>query len=343
MPCTVVVGAAWGDEGKGKIVSYLAIKDDLDVCIRTGSINAGHTVVFRGKEYRLRMVPSAFVHKRCKLYVGPGANVHPKTFLAEVELTNTHGRAWVDKRCSVIETRHILADKRSSHLAKTIQTTGSGVGPAVEARVRRIARLAQDVDELKPYLADVAIEANRAINEGLSVLLEGTQGLMLSLYHGTYPYVTSRDTSTAGVCSEAGIPPTKVDQVIMTVKSYMTRVGAGPLPGELPLEEAKRRRWLEIATVTGRFRRVAPLNYELTRRAAMINGATQIALTKLDVLFPECKGAKSLDELTAEALQFVEKLEREVGIPVTLVGTGPGVHDIIDVREEKLLTYPIRA
>jgi len=332
MPCTVIAGAFWGDEGKGKIVSYLALKDRLDVCVRTGSVNAAHTVWYQGKRYALHMVPAAFIHEKCRILIGAGANIHVAKFLEEVEATNVKNRIGIDHQASIIEEKHSTQDKTNVHL-KGLGTTGWGVGPAIEERVRRTAKLAKDVPELQPYLADVATEVNKAIDAGKNVLLEGTQGLMLSLFHGTYPYVTGRDTSAAAICSEAGVGPTKVDNVLIVFKSFMTRVGTGSLPGELTKEEALRRGWFETAAGTGRERRSAPLNFELARKAAIINGATQAAVTKLDALYPECKGARTYDELPREAKQFITEIEKQTGIPVALIGTGPEALDIIDRRK----------
>jgi len=331
VPCTVIVGGFWGDEGKGKIVSYLALKDKVDVCVRTGSVNAAHTVWVEGKRYALHMVPSAFVYERCRLLIGAGANVHVAKFLEEVELTNVKNRIGVDQQASIIEEKHAEQDRTSAHL-KGLGTTGWGVGPAIEERVRRTAKLARDIPELQPYLTDVAAEANKAIDEGKKVLLEGTQGIMLSLFYGTYPYVTGRDTSASAICSEAGVGPTKVDEVLIVFKSFMTRVGAGPLPGELPKEEAIKRGWFEVAAGTGRERRSAPFNFEIAKRAVMLNGATQVALTKLDVVYPKCRGARKYDELTTDAKEFVREIERRLGIPVVLIGTGQEALDIVDRR-----------
>jgi len=327
----VIVGGFWGDEGKGKIVSYLALKDKVDVCVRTGSVNAAHTVWVEGKRYALHMVPSAFVYERCRLLIGAGANVHVAKFLEEVELTNVKNRIGVDQQASIIEEKHAEQDRTSAHL-KGLGTTGWGVGPAIEERVRRTAKLARDIPELQPYLTDVAAEANKAIDEGKKVLLEGTQGIMLSLFYGTYPYVTGRDTSASAICSEAGVGPTKVDEVLIVFKSFMTRVGAGPLPGELPKEEAIKRGWFEVAAGTGRERRSAPFNFEIAKRAVMLNGATQVALTKLDVVYPKCRGARKYDELTTDAKEFVREIERRLGIPVVLIGTGQEALDIVDRR-----------
>ncbi len=331
MPCTVIVGGFWGDEGKGKIISYLALKDKIDVCVRTGSVNAAHTVWFEGKRYALHMVPATFVYEKCRLLIGAGANVHVAKFLEEVELTNVKNRIGVDQQASIIEAKHSEQDRTSAHL-KGIGTTGWGVGPAIEERVRRTAKLAKDVPELQSYLTDVAMEVNNAIDSGKKVLLEGTQGLMLSLFFGTYPYVTGRDTSASAVCSEAGVGPTKVDNVLVVFKAFMTRVGAGPLPGEISKEEAIKRGWFELAAGTGRERRSAPFNFEIAKRAAVINGATQAALTKLDVLYPKCKGVRKYEDLPVEAKEFVMEIERQVGVPVVLIGTGPDALDIIDRR-----------
>ena len=138
----------------------------------------------------------------------------------------------------------------------------------------------------------------------------------------------------SAACSDVGIGPTSVDEVMVIFKAYTTRVGSGPLPGELSWEEAERRGWAEIATVTGRKRRSAPFSFELAKRAVMLNGATQIAVTKIDVLFPECKGVQSYSELSRKAKTFIENIEKRLNVPVTLLGTGPGTMEVVDRREE---------
>lgn len=331
MPCTVIVGAFWGDEGKGKIISYLALKDKLDFCVRTGSVNAAHTVWMEGNRYALHMVPAAFLNSECRLLIAAGANVHVKRFFEEVDLTKVRGRIGIDEKASIIEEKHSIQDRTSAHL-KGLGTTGWGVGPALEERARRTAKLAKDIPELQLFLADVATEINEGIDSGKQVLLEGTQGFMLSLFHGTYPYVTGRDTGAAAICSEAGIGPTRVDNVLIVYKAFITRVGAGPLPGEISKEEAKRRGWFETAAGTGRDRRSAPFNFDLARKNAKINGATQAAVTKLDCIFPECKGVRKFDALSKIGKDFINEVEKETGIPVVLIGTGPEALDIIDRR-----------
>ena len=332
MPCTVIAGGFWGDEGKGKIISYLALKDKLDFCVRTGSVNAAHTIWHQGRRYALHMVPGGFVYDKCRLLVAAGTNVDVNQFLEEVEATNVKARVGMDSQASIIEEKHSAQDKASAHL-KGLGTTGRGVGPAIEERVRRTAKLAKDIPELKTYLTDVSAEVNKALDKDKEVLLEGTQGLLLSLFHGTYPYVTGRDTSASAICSEAGVGPTRVDNVLVVLKAFITRVGTGPLPGELSKEEAQKRGWFETAAGTGRDRRSAPFNLELAKKATMINGATQIAVTKLDCVYPECRCSKSYSELPKEAKQFINEVEKQTEVPVALIGTGPEALDIIDRRK----------
>lgn len=332
MPCTVVVGAFWGDEGKGKIISYLALKDKLDFCVRTGSVNAAHTVLFEGKKYALHMVPAGFINPHTRLLIAAGANVHVPKFLEEVELTKVQGRIGVDQNASIIEEKHSAQDKASA-VNKGIGTTGWGVGPAIEERVRRTAKLAKGIPELKPYLADQVQEVNDGLDADKSVLLEGTQGFLLSLFlGGGYPYVTGRDTGASAIASEAGVGPTRVDDVLIVYKSFITRVGGGPLPGEISKEEAQKRGWFETAAGTGRDRRSAPFDFELAKKTAKINGATQAAMTKLDSLFPSCRGARRYSDLPKEAKEFIEKVESHTGVPVVFIGTGPEAMEIIDRR-----------
>jgi adenylosuccinate synthase len=334
MSCTVVVCGFFGDTGKGKIISYLALKDKIAVTARAGvGPNAGHTVVYEGTEYKLRMLPSAFVYDKCKLLIGPGVLVNPQVLLKEMEATKSRERVGVDPQCAIIEQRHIEADKKGE-LADKIRTTGTGTGPCNAERALRTVKLARDVPELRDFLTDVPLEVNTAIDDGKNVLIEGTQGTYLSLFHGTYPYCTSKDVTASAACSDVGVGPTKVNDVLLVFKAFTTRVGAGPLPGEVSDEEAEKRGWVEIGTVTGRRRRTAPFNYDLAKRAVMLNGATQAAITKMDILFPECKGAKDYRELPQKARAFVEKVEKEIMIPVKLIGTGPDALEVVDRRRE---------
>lgn len=332
MSVTVVVGGFYGDEGKGKMISYLAAADDPDIVARGGAgPNAGHTIRRGDRTYKIRMLPSGFLNPRSQVLVGPGVVVNPALLLREIEEFGAGDRAFVDRNCGIIEQSHMDADS-GSHLGKKIGSTGSGTGPANAARAMRTLRLARDVESLSHITADVPGRIHQAIRSGGNVLIEGTQGTFLSLWHGTYPYVTSKDVTASAICADVGVGPTAVDSVVLVLKSFVTRVGTGPLAGELPDGETARRGWSERGTVTGRPRRAAPMDYDLVRRAVMLNGATQIALTKLDVVFPECSGATSYGDLPGAAVSFVEELERNAGVSVSLIGTGPEESAVIDRR-----------
>ena len=335
MTCIVVVDGFFGDTGKGKIVSFLSLTDKPSIVTRTGGPNAGHSIEYLGKKYKLRIIPSGFVYEKAKLLIAPGALVNPEIFFKEMEETKTKGRVWLDGHTGVIESEHIKAEKKSDHLMDKIGSTGSGCGAAQADRVYRKLKLAKDFPEFKDHLIDVPLDIADALDKGEEVIIEGTQGTYLSLYHGSYPWCTSKDVTASGVCSEVGIGPTKIDDVILVLKSYVTRVGGGPLEGELPTEEAIKRGWAEIATVTGRVRRAAPFNYDLAKRAVMLNGATQIALTKIDILYPECFGVAKYEQLSDNAKKFIKNIEEKLMIPVTLIGTGPETLHTINLRKEQ--------
>ncbi|MGC9135989.1 adenylosuccinate synthetase [Caldivirga sp.] len=334
MPLTVVVGGFFGDEGKGKVISYLSLVDKPDICVRTGAINAGHTVNLNGHTWKVRIIPSCFPNKGTRLMIAPGALFSINVLMREMEETNTGGRVWVDYSSGIIEDKHVEAERRDEYLMKTIGSTGQGVGTAMVDRVLRRLRLARDFEELKGMLTDVPREVNESLGNGNNVIIEGTQGTFLSLYHGTYPYVTSRDTTASGVLSEVGVSPRSVNDIILIFKAFVSRVGTGELPGELKPEEAEARGWVERGTVTGRLRRVAPFNMDLAKRAVMLNKPTQLAITKLDALFPEARGKRKWGELPAEARRWVNNISEELGVPVTLIGTGEDAFDMVDLRGE---------
>lgn len=333
MPCLIVAGGQFGDEGKGKIVSYLALHDKPKIIARAGvGPNAGHTVILRGKKFGLRQVPCGFVYEGARLLIGPGVLINPEVVIKEVEETGIEGRFGIDHQCAVIEAHHIEQDRASEHLKDKIGSTGTGCGPANVERVGRIAKLAKDIPELKRFLADVPGEVNAAIKRGELVLVEGSQGFGLSLIHGTYPYGTSKDTAASTLAADVGVGPTKVDDVMLVFKAYVSRVGAGPFATEIPPERAEALGIVEHGTVTRRRRRIGTFDFELARRSVMVNGATQLALTCLDRLFKDCRGARSVDKLTPEARAFIKELEEKLGVPVVLISTGPGIDHTIDLR-----------
>ncbi|MDC4221805.1 MAG: adenylosuccinate synthetase, partial [Candidatus Nitrosopumilus limneticus] len=249
----------------------------------------------------------------------------------EIQDFGVSGRVFIDKHCGIIEESHLMRDSKGE-LKEKIGSTGSGTGPANSDRAMRVLKMAKDFDSLSSLIADVPAEINSALSKNQNVLVEGTQGTFLSLWHGTYPFVTSKDVTASGICADVGLGPTKVDEVIVVFKSYVTRVGTGPLAKELSLEDAEKKNWSEFGTVTGRQRRAADFDFDLARRAIMLNGATQISITKLDVVFPECAGKTSYNELSSNAKSFIKNIENELNTPVTIIGTGPSVNDIVDRR-----------
>jgi adenylosuccinate synthase len=332
MPSTVVVGGFFGDEGKGKIISYLAKKDNPTIVVRGGAgPNAGHTIKDGNTTYKVRMLPSGFLNKNARVMIGPGVVVDPQVFLKEIQEFGVSGRAFMDNHCGIIEQNHIDQDSKG-RLKEKIGSTGSGTGPANAERAMRTLKMAKDIESLSSYIKDVPDEINSALKNKEEVLVEGTQGTHLSLWHGTYPFVTSKDVTAAGICADVGLGPKNVNEVLVVFKAYLTRVGTGPMPGELGAEETEKKGWAEFGTVTGRPRRAAEFDFNLARRAVMLNSATQIAITKLDVRFPECSGVKSMDELSSDAKSFIKNIEEKLEVPVTLIGTGPLVDDVVDLR-----------
>ena len=267
MSSTVVVGGFFGDEGKGKIISYLALKDNPSIVVRGGAgPNAGHTVKDGEKTYKIRMLPSGILNKNSKLMIGPGVVVNPDVLLKEVNEFGVAGRAFVDRNCGIIEDSHLKTDSKGE-LKEKLGTTGSGTGPANSDRAMRVLKLAKDIDSLSQFLEDVPLKVNSALDNNEPVLVEGTQGTHLSLWHGTYPFVTSKDVTASAICADIGLGPKKVDEVMVVFKSYVTRVGTGPLKNELSFEETSNKGWSELGTVTGRQRRASEFDFDLAKQS----------------------------------------------------------------------------
>ncbi len=340
MTCSVLVGGGWGDEGKGKCITYLCHNDKPSIIARAGvGPNAGHSVEFNGEKYGLRLTPSGFVHTGAKLLIGAGVLVDPEVFMHEMDYLNKYNvkeRTFVDYRCAIIEQQHKERDQGSDHLFKKIGSTGTGCGPANSDRVMRVAKLAGQVSEMDGYTANVPLEINQALDEDQDVFIEGSQGFGLSLYYGTYPFVTSKDTTASTAAADVGVGPTRIDEVIAVFKSYITRVGEGPFPTEMSQAEAEEMGLEEYGTVTGRRRRVGLFDMEMAKESCMINGATQIALTCVDRLYPECERTQDYSSLSPEIKKFISEIEGETGVPVTIISTGPDLEDTIDLRDELL-------
>lgn len=333
----IVVGGQAGDEGKGKISAYLSYKGDYDYCVRVGGPNAGHTVEFDGRTYTLKNIPSGFLNPHTKLVLGAGAYTKTEWLLNEVELTQTRDRLIIDPYAVLITEEQTTAERSASHFMQHIGSVGTGLGQAVRDRVeRREIRFAKDDPRLKEFIADVPELLNESLGRGGHVLLEGTQGIKLSLLHGEYPFVTSRDTTASTFLGEAGLGPKSVRDVYAVFKPYITRVGPGPLEEELTDEDALNlyhTKGHEIGSVSKRLRRIGAFEKRSAARAIMINGATKIAITHID-MFEGNDHIKSYEDFTSEAkafLQSVKELSREVypHPQLALVSMGPDMEDTL--------------
>ncbi|HTJ22908.1 MAG TPA: adenylosuccinate synthase [Gemmatimonadaceae bacterium] len=328
----VVVGAQWGDEGKGKLVDVLAERADWVVRYQGGA-NAGHTVDLGKHSFVLHQIPSGILHEGVRCVIGNGVVLDPDTLFTEIDGLvgdgiDVEGRLYVSDRAHLVLPYHKLLDAESSH-SQSIGTTGRGIGPAYEDKVARrgirvldlrhmdrlrgqvelgvehanaqlanygsakradvqqtIDLLTRLAERLLPLAEDVGVMVYRAVKSGAAILLEGAQGSLLDVDHGTYPFVTSSSTTSGGAAIGAGLAPTAIDAVLGVVKAYTTRVGAGPLPTEMDdaMEERVRSLGNEFGATTGRPRRCGWFDAIVVRYAARINGLTDVAVTKLDVL-----------------------------------------------------------
>ena len=334
MTAIVLLGAQWGDEGKGKATDLLG--DRVDYVVRyQGGNNAGHTVVIGDQKYALHLLPSGILSPNVIPVIGNGVVIDPAVLLKEISDLNERGintsKLKISTNAHLITPYHRTIDKVSERfLGKSkIGTTGRGIGPAYADKINRIGIRVQDlfdpsilkqkieaalhdknqilikvfnrkgitVDEvlneylgytefLKPYVTDTSLLLDQALKAGKVVLLEGSQGTLLDVDHGTYPFVTSSNPTAGGASTGSGVGPTKITRVIGILKAYTTRVGSGPFPTELFDEdgEALRKIGGEVGVTTGRNRRCGWFDAPIARYAVRVNGLTDFFLTKLDVL-----------------------------------------------------------
>ena len=368
MAIRVVIGAQWGDEGKGKIVDLLSC--DADYVVRfQGGANAGHTLKFDDKKVVLHLIPSGIFNGDAKCVIGNGVVIDPMALVEEINEVKSmgfslEGRFFISQTAHVILPYHKVLDKlKERRLAKdAIGTTGRGIGPAYVSKVARLGirmvdlldpevlkdkilmnirdinfalenmyeepaldaqELMEDldkaIDELTPYVCNTTNMLHEAIAEGEPILLEGAQGCLLDVDHGTYPFVTSSSPTSGGACTGSGVPPTAISHVMGITKAYCTRVGNGPFPTELLDEtgEELRKKGHEFGATTGRPRRCGWLDLVALKYAVRINGMNELALTKMDVMdgFEEIKVCTSYKidgkETTVFplALHEIEKIE----------------------------------
>jgi adenylosuccinate synthase len=341
----VYVGGQYGSEGKGHIISYVA--REYQVLVRVGGPNAGHKVYMDGGAVTHHQLPSGTLRTDVKLLLAPGAVLNIELLLQELAQCRVSAdRLGIDPQTMIITKADIAGE---AALQKRIGSTKQGVGFAMARRIRERGgrvKLAIDYKELHPYIKSVWEELEKAYSAGCRVLVEGTQGTGLSLYHGSYPYVTSRDTTVAGCLSEAGISPSRVRKVVMVCRTYPIRVQnppggtSGPMSREITWAEVSRRsgipesklRETEKTSTTNRNRRVSEFDWALLRKAAAVNGPTDIALTFADYLHKGNEDARRFEQLDPDDIQFVGQVERVAAAPVSLISTRFDFRSIIDRR-----------
>jgi len=425
MPAVVLVGAQWGDEGKGKATDLLGSR--VDYCVRyQGGNNAGHTVVIGDKKFALHLLPSGILTPEVTPVIGNGVVIDVAVLFEEIAGLEAQGintsNLLISANAHLITPYHVTLDKVTERFLgnSKIGTTGRGIGPSYADKISRLGIRVQDlfdekilrakiegsllsknqvlvkvfnrravtVDEvveslmehaerLQPYVADTSLLLNRALDENKVVLLEGGQGTLLDVDHGTYPFVTSSNPTAGGACAGSGIGPTKITGVVGILKAYTTRVGSGPFPTELLDEDGEKLRTIggERGVTTGRPRRCGWFDAPIARYATRINGLTDIFLTKLDVLtgwekIPVCvaydidgtrseelpmtqtefhhakpiyemlpgwsediSGAKTIEDLPANARAYVKFLEDASGAPISAIGVGQDRNATISVND----------
>ena len=334
MPAIVLLGAQWGDEGKGKATDLMG--DRVDYVVRyQGGNNAGHTVVIGDQKYALHLLPSGILSPNVIPVIGNGVVIDPGVLLAEIKGLTERGidcsKLLISSNAHLITPYHRTIDKVTERFLgnSKIGTTGRGIGPAYADKINRIGIRVQDLFDpsilrqkiesalrdknqilikvfnrknievnevlneyvayaqaLRPFVVDTGLILNQALDAGKNILLEGSQGTLLDVDHGTYPFVTSSNPTAGGACTGSGIGPTKITRVIGIVKAYTTRVGSGPFPTELLDEDGEKLRTIggEIGVTTGRARRCGWYDAPIARYAVRVNGLTDFFLTKLDVL-----------------------------------------------------------
>ncbi len=338
MPLNVTVGGFYGDEGKGKVFAYLAMYDNLYAAVRGQGSQAGHSILYNGKNVVFRQIPTAVFNKNTKLLLSAGAIIRLSVLFRELgrfEDYNVDERLKIDEQATVVLDEHII---REQELVKRVGSVGTGTGPAYADRaMRRTDILAKNFIDIKKYTEGVKVSkiVNDYLDEGKKVGIEGAHGTFLSIYHGQVPNTNAYDNTCPALLSQTGVG--KADHVTLVFKSFVSRVGEGPLEGELPPEEAERRGWTERGSVSKRLRRAAPFNVELAKESIRLNAPTDIALTKVDVLYPDAYGVTEYSKLSEQCQLYIQKLEKDLGgkVPITLIGTGPELGQTIDLRKEK--------
>ncbi|MBF0408735.1 MAG: adenylosuccinate synthase [Candidatus Riflebacteria bacterium] len=401
MPCTIVLGAQWGDEGKGKIVNILA--SDMDAVARfQGGANAGHTLVLDGKKIVLHQIPSGIFNANCVNFITGGCVVDPEALVEEIEMLDNFGETVDPRRLKIAENAHIVTRMHKwidSIEGGKVGTTGRGIGPCYVSKARRTGIRFKNIldgsyktlfegmfsecvkhyglesrnysDFFEPFedaihkVAQFACDTRyilfKSIAEEKNILFEGAQGAMLDIDNGSYPYVTSSNTSIGGALTGAGVFIDFMER-IGVMKAYCTRVGNGPFPTELKDETGEKLRQIgnEFGATTGRPRRCGWLDLKLLKESCMLNGFTSLALTKMDCMsgfekikagvgsdssehpiFKEFDGwtedislLTSYNELPSACRQFISYIEDFLGIPFKLISLGPDRNQTLNMEQK---------
>jgi len=379
MSAIIIVGAQWGDEGKGKIVDYLAKKAEVVVRYQGGG-NAGHTVVVNGKKTVFHLIPSGILNQKiCVL--GNGMVINPQALIKEIKALEEAGTRvrkylFISDRAHLILPHHIVED--SSGLGKKLGTTGQGIGPCYRQKIARegirVADLVFEWPKIKSYLKskyspreyrqitadlkkflkilkkniiDVSLKLANFDQKRRKIIFEGAQGTLLDIDHGTYPFVTSSSATAGGALTGSGFGPTQIKEVIGVAKAYTTRVGEGPFPTELKnsLGLKLREKGGEYGATTGRPRRCGWLDMVILRYACRVNGLTSLAITKLDILddFPQikvCDAYAYQGKILTDFPASSQVLERCRPLYKKFTGWKK---DISQIRKERLLPGPTKS
>jgi adenylosuccinate synthase len=332
---TIVVGAQFGGEGKGKVAAYLASKHRPDCTCRCGGPNSSHTVVWNGRTFRLRMMPAAaVVNPHVDVCFGAGTLLHLPTLFEEIkEIGFDTQHLFIDPQAGIV-TEDIISAQRNDDRYKVIGSTLTGTGYASAIRCMRGLDLASGFPETSSYLADVSAKLTRIVNQGGSILIEGHQGFGLSNYHGDYPYTSSRDSTAASMLAEVGLGPIQRDmEVALVAKLFPTRNHAGYLDAEMALKDADALGIFEFGggswNIKDRRRRVGLLDFDIIRRAAIANSASYIVLTGYDYFQ---KAFANADDSVAEFQKIRTGIESAASAHIRYLSHGPETMDMLEFK-----------
>jgi adenylosuccinate synthase len=342
---TIIVGAQWGDEGKGLISAYLGMRDNPKYVARAGTgPNAEHGIFLKDEKTYLKtnQLPlGCMFNPKVEVRVGSGVAVDPVKLIAEIEKYSLHGRVKIDYRCPIVTQEHIDGEINSAH-NQAIGSTMSGTGLCRRDFVQRIAKQAKDFPELGKYLTDTAKDINLAARTD-NIIVESSQGTFLSLaVSPDYPNVTSDNVTAMAAADDVLLNWKHIKDVILIVKALPTREGAGGMGNveEMSQDVMVERGFVEPSSIGGTTRRKAyGIDWDMLQYAVEINGATQIALTFLDHYDSEMTNVIDKDKITAKTWDLIAQISRKTQVPVTILNTGKSYDRIIDLSAEDSISW----